>query len=137
MPKIRFRNLTGGLRLNGDTSYQQPRDVLRRNRGVHPVADLVQVLGDVPVRFKDLKIGDHGEARCHNISGSGAGFRSARELRPKTPLEMWFDLPDDFGPMHLLGKVSWSRQEEGNWRVGVSFDRQRLVSLARILKIEQ
>ena len=94
-------------------------------------------LGDVPVRFKDLKIGEHGEARCHNISGSGAGFRSARELRPKTPLEMWFDLPDDFGPMHLLGKVSWSRQEEGNWRVGVSFDRQRLVSLARILKIEQ
>ncbi len=94
-------------------------------------------LNDVPVRFKDLKVGEHGEARCHDISGSGAGFSSARGLQPRTPLEMWFDLPDKFEPMHLLGKVSWTRQEQAGWRIGVAFDRQRLVSLARVLKLEQ
>jgi len=93
-------------------------------------------LNEVPVRFKDLKIGEHGEARCHNISGSGAGLSSGRELRPKTPLEMWFDLPDKFEAMHLLGKVSWTRQESVGWKIGVTFDRQRLMSLARILKLE-
>jgi len=93
-------------------------------------------LNSVPVRFKDLKVGDRGEAWCHDISGSGAGLSSSRELRSKTPLEMWFDLPDSFEPMHLLGKVSWSRQEKEGWRIGVSFDRQRLVSLARILRLD-
>ena len=93
-------------------------------------------LNDVPVRLKHLKLGEHGEARCHNISGSGAGLSSSRDLRPKTPLEMWFDLPDKFEPMHLLGRVSWTRQEEDGWQIGVAFDRQRLISLARILKLE-
>ncbi len=93
-------------------------------------------LGDVVVRFKDLKAGEHGEGRCRDISGSGAGFSSAQELRPRTPLEMWFDLPDNFEPMHMLGRVAWSRQDGKDWRIGVSFDRQRLVSLARILHLE-
>ncbi|MGE5280298.1 MAG: PilZ domain-containing protein, partial [Deltaproteobacteria bacterium] len=93
-------------------------------------------LKDVPVRLKDLKAGGHGEALCQDISGSGAGLSSEREVRPKTPLEMWFDLPDDFEPMHLLGKVAWARHDDDHWHIGVSFDRQRLLSLARILKLE-
>jgi hypothetical protein len=91
----------------------------------------------VPIQFKDLKIGTRGEGACKDISGGGARMDSIRELRPRTPLEMWFDFPDGFEPMHLLGRVVWSKAEGPLWRIGISFDRQRLMSMARILKASQ
>jgi hypothetical protein len=41
MPKrtIKFRNLSGGLRLAGDAGDGAPRNVMRRNRGIHPVSE--------------------------------------------------------------------------------------------------
>jgi hypothetical protein len=36
---IRFRNLSGGLRLAGDAGDGAPRNVMRRNRGIHPVSE--------------------------------------------------------------------------------------------------
>ncbi|OPY77134.1 MAG: PilZ domain protein [Syntrophus sp. PtaU1.Bin005] len=92
---------------------------------------------DVPIEFKDLKIGTRGQAACRDISGGGARIDSSRELRPRTPLEMWFDFRDGFEPMHLLGRVVWSRADGPLWRTGISFDRQRLMSMARILKATQ
>ncbi len=91
---------------------------------------------DIPVRFKDLKIGERVNGVCKDISGGGAGVEVGRELRPRTPIEMWFDLPDGYEPMHLLGKVVWSSQLGTAWRLGISFDRPRLMSMARILKYE-
>lgn len=92
------------------------------------------LLRDVPVRFKDLKIGDRGQAVCTDISGGGAGFESSTEIRAKTPLEMWFAFADGFDPMHLLGHVVWAREDGAKWKLGVAFDRQRLMSMSRILK---
>ena len=89
---------------------------------------------DIPVRFKDLKVGDRGDAICKDISGGGAGIECSQTLRSKTPLEMWFDLPDGYEPMHVLGKVSWFRPSGTIWRVGIAFDRARMMSLSRILK---
>lgn len=91
-------------------------------------------LGDMPMKFKDLKVGERGEGVCQDISGGGAGLFFRREVRPKTPLEMWFDLADGLEPMHLLGRVVWTRQEDEGWRAGVTFDRQRLLSMSRLLK---
>ncbi len=93
-------------------------------------------LDKVPVRFKDLKIGEKGDAVACDISGAGAGIESARELKPRTPLELWFDLPDGFEPMHMLGKVVWSNLLGTTWKVGVSFDRPRLMSISRILTLD-
>lgn len=93
-------------------------------------------LGDVPVRFKDLKIGEKGSVVCKDISGGGAGIESAREIKPRTPLEMWFDLPDGFEPMHFVGKVAWSHLLGATWKLGIAFDKPRLMSMARILKWE-
>lgn len=90
---------------------------------------------NLPVRFKDLKVGQRGSAVCRDISGSGAGIDCSQELKPRTPLEMWFDLPDGFEPMHLLGKVAWSRSLGDAWRLGVSFDKARFMSMARLLKV--
>ena len=88
----------------------------------------------VPMRFKDLKVGERGDGICQDISGGGAGLFLRREMRPKTPLEMWFDLADGLEPMHLLGRVVWSRQYPDGWHAGITFDRQKLMSMSRILK---
>ncbi len=95
------------------------------------------VMPDVPVRFKDLKVGERGEGTCSDMGGGGAGLVCRREVKVKTPLEMWFDLPDGFEPLHLLGRVAWIRQEGEGWRTGINFDRQRLMSMARILRLEE
>jgi len=91
---------------------------------------------NVAVRFKDLKIGEKGSVVCKDISGGGAGIESSREIKPRTPLEMWFDLPDGFEPMHIVGKVAWSHLLGATWKLGVAFDRPRSVGMSRLLKWE-
>jgi len=91
-------------------------------------------LHDMPVRFKDLKVGEKGSGVCKDISGGGISAEFGREVKPRTPLEMWVDLPDGFEPLHLLGKVVWSDLLVSSCRVGIAFDRPRLMGLSRILK---
>lgn len=93
-------------------------------------------LPDVPMRFKDLKVGDRGVAVCKDISGGGVGLECSQQIKPRTPIEMWLDLPDGHDPLHLLGKAVWSKEAESNWRVGVSFVRPKLMELSRILRLE-
>jgi hypothetical protein len=90
----------------------------------------------IQVHFKDLKVGDKGAAVCQDIGGGGARFDLDQEVKAHTPLEMWFDLPDGLGPMHLLGKVAWARPEGEAWRAGISFDRQRLIEMSRVMRLQ-
>lgn len=92
-------------------------------------------LPDIPIRFKDLKSGLKGEMRGKDIGGGGACVGCVEGIKPKTPLELWFDLPDGFEPLHLLGKAVWAMAKGTSWHVGISFERQRLMSMARILKL--
>lgn len=93
-------------------------------------------LDGVSVRFKDLRAGERGEVLCCDIGGGGAGMMSRCEIKPRTPLELWFDLPDDHDALHLLGRVTWTMPDGDAWRLGVVFDRQRLLSLARVLRLD-
>jgi hypothetical protein len=90
----------------------------------------------VSMRYKDLKVGERGAGECEDFSGGGARINFCSEIKHATPLEMWFDLSDGHEPMHLLGKVAWSRQEGEVWRTGIAFERQRLMSMARVMKWE-
>lgn len=90
----------------------------------------------VPMRYKDLKFGEKGVGECRDFSGGGASMDFGYQMKNATPLEMWFDLSDGHEPMHLLGKVVWSRQEGEAWRTGIAFERQRLISMARVMKME-
>jgi len=122
MAKAKRKN----LEILKDTGYEDDKRVFSRF-----------AVDNLPVRFKDLKIGQRGTAVCHDISGSGAGIDSPSEVKPRTPLEMWFDLPDGFEPMHLLGKVAWSQSLGDTWKLGVSFDKARFMSMARLLKVAE
>lgn len=93
-------------------------------------------LEDASLLFKDLMIGEKGNAICKDISGSGMGIESSREIKTKTPLELWLDLPDGYEPLHVFGKVVWSSVSSKSWRTGIVFDRPRLMGLSRILRFE-
>lgn len=95
------------------------------------------VLKDLAVKFKDLKLGDKFEGVCKNISAGGAGVVSNWNIRVKTPVEIWLDCQDGFEPFHILGKVAWSvMSEDGVYHLGVVFDKPKLMSMSRILKLE-
>lgn len=95
------------------------------------------VLKDLDVKFKDLKLGDKFDGVCKNISAGGIGVVSDWNVRIKTPVEIWLDCRDGFEPFHVLGKVAWSvMPEDGAYRIGVVFDKPRLMSMSRILKLE-
>lgn len=87
------------------------------------------------VRFKDLKIGERGKGACSDIGGGGLGAEFPLELKQKTPLELWIDLPDKMEPLHILGKVVWSKPSGNSWRSGISFDRPKLLSLGRVMRL--
>jgi hypothetical protein len=89
---------------------------------------------NVPMRYKDLKAGERGSGVCKDFSGGGVSIELYSGIKHATPLEMWFELPDNHEPMHLLGKVAWSERVGDIWRTGVSFERQRLISMARVMK---
>ena len=93
-------------------------------------------LPHIPLRFKDLKVGDHGTGRIKDIGGGGLGMESHVEIKQKTPLEMWLDLSDGFEPLHLLGRVAWIKRDGEVWQAGVVFSRQKLISMARIMRLE-
>jgi hypothetical protein len=119
---------------------KEKRHQLEVLQGATPMIDDRRVfcrfaMPDIPIRFKDLKIGDKGEGICKDIGGGGAGVECSHEIKARTPLEIWFDLPDGFEPMPLLGKAVWSNLSENNWRIGVAFERQKLMNVARILKM--
>lgn len=125
----------------GNKMRKARRGVLRVLRGQTPGEDDRRLfcrfaLPRVEVHFKDLKFGERGRAFCQDIGGGGAGFELDQEVKARTPLEMWFELPDGFEPLHLLGRVAWSRPEGESWHVGITFERQRLLEMARVLRLQ-
>ncbi len=95
------------------------------------------VLKDLAISFKDLRLGDKFGGVCKNISAGGVGVDSNWNVRDKTPVEIWLDCQDGFEPFHVLGKIVWSVvSEDGVYHMGVIFDKPKLMSMSRILKLE-
>ena len=93
-------------------------------------------MAEISVKCKDLKSGDHLSGVCDDFSAGGIGLKSVIELKPKTPLEIWIDFPQSMEPIHLLGKVVWTKLAEGAFfKTGVAFDNPRLMSLAPLMRV--
>lgn len=95
------------------------------------------VLKDAAIRFKDLRLGDKFNGICKNIGAGGVGVVCDWNARIKTPVEMWLDCQDGFEPFHILGKIVWSVVREGSYQLGIAFDKPRLMSMSRILKLDR
>jgi hypothetical protein len=76
-----------------------------------------------------------GLAQTQDISAAGIGLVTDRELLPRTPLEMWLQMPDKGEPLHTTGEVVWSKMIEPNkYRVGISLEKAELIGMSRVLR---
>lgn len=67
---------------------------------------------------------------CRDISAQGMGIITGRALKKDDTLKLWLDIPDSHPPVHLSGRVVWSKESEpGIWRVGICFEQVQLTRL--------
>lgn len=88
-----------------------------------------------PLKFIDLKDNKEGAAQIQDISAKGLGFLVREELKLRTPLEMWLQIPDKGEPLYTRGFVAWTRMVAPNeYRIGVNLERADLMGMSRALR---
>ena len=86
---------------------------------------------DLPLKFFSLY---YGQGQTKDISPTGIGMVTQEELKPKTHLEIWIQVPGD-GPLYTQGYVVWSRKNELNqYQVCVVLEDIDLVAMSRLIK---
>jgi len=89
-----------------------------------------------PVKLINLWENSEAEGVTEDISAKGMGFSVKEELKPRTPLEMWLNIPDKGEPLYTRGEVVWSRMvQPNNFKVGVNLEKADLMGLSRVLRI--
>jgi c-di-GMP-binding flagellar brake protein YcgR len=88
------------------------------------------------IRFLDLQANREGKAETVDISDKGVGFITKEDLPARTPLEMWFEMPDQGGLYYTRGEVVWSKWlEPARYRIGVNLEKADLMGLSRVLRV--
>lgn len=88
-----------------------------------------------PLRFIDLKDNKEGSAQSEDVSAKGIGFLVRDELKLRTPLELWLQIPDKGEPLYTRGYVAWSKMVTPNeYRIGVNLERADLMGMSRALR---
>lgn len=89
-----------------------------------------------PVKLINLWENSEQEGMADDVSAKGIGFSVREELKPKTPLEMWLNIPDRGEPLYTRGEVVWSTMvEPNNFKVGVNLEKADLMGLSRVLRV--
>lgn len=92
----------------------------------------------IPIRFLEIGREKEREGQVLNISANGIGFISNTRLPNNTPLKIWIEVPGRSEPLHLLGKVIWSKKstikKDKPWRAGAQLENANLVGLSQILQ---
>lgn len=79
---------------------------------------------------------EYKSERCigHNICAGGINLISDRELKEDSLLSMSFILPEEKGPVSLLGRVVWAQNlGEGKYHAGVEFESISISDQAKII----
>lgn len=99
-----------------------------------------RIFARFPVKFS-LKFMGHNNSQeglgtACDISAKGIGLVTEKELKPKTPLEIWLDIPDRGEPLYTRGEVVWSQMVESNiYKAGINLDKADLMGVARALRV--
>jgi hypothetical protein len=112
---------------------------LAENKGTEESEDrriFARFAAKLGIRFLDLQANREGRAETVDISAKGVGLITEEDLPARTPLEMWFDMPDQGGLYYTRGEVIWSKKVEPlKYRVGVSLEKADLMGLSRVLRV--
>ncbi len=89
----------------------------------------------LPMRFLASGMGKECPGQTVDISANGIGLLCKEKLPPKTPLEMWLELPNSRSPFYTRGEVVWSSPmgEAVEQRTGVRLEKAELLGLAPVL----
>jgi hypothetical protein len=89
----------------------------------------------LPVRFLDTASGREGIALTGDVSAKGIGMFVKDKLEPRTPIEIWLEIPDNKEPIYTRGEVVWrSPVGPDEYRIGVSLEKADLMGLSRVLR---
>jgi len=89
----------------------------------------------LPLNFLNLDTGIEGQAHTQDLSAKGIGMIGDYRFEPKTPLEMWLNIPDKGEPLYLRGEVVWSKPQGVNeYRSGINLEKADLMGLSRVLR---
>lgn len=89
----------------------------------------------IPLRFLVEKSDIEKKGETVDISANGVGFITNETVPPDTELEFWLDIPDHHQPLHLCGRVVWTKvvKENQHLHVGVCLENQEFIGLARAI----
>lgn len=88
-----------------------------------------------PLRFLSVEGNREGRAVTQDISAKGVGFVTDAELIPRSPLEMWLEVPDKGEPIYARGEVVWTKMlEPAKFRTGVELEKADLMGISRVLR---
>lgn len=94
-----------------------------------------RVGADFSLKFLDLNSNREGLARTRDICAKGMRIVTKDYLEPKTPLEVWLEIPDKGEPLYARGEVIWSRPlglEE--YCAGINLERADLMGFSRVFR---
>lgn len=90
---------------------------------------------DMPLRFLELDGNREGTARTKDISAKGMGIICKEQLKSRTPLEVWLEIPDKGEPLYARGEVVWARQQGlDEYRMGIHLEKANLMGLSRVMR---
>ncbi|MCU5783972.1 hypothetical protein MA04_03272 [Alcanivorax balearicus MACL04] len=74
---------------------------------------------DPPTEDDDLTL------TCRDISRAGLGVELPYSIRPDTDVELWLQLPNQGGALHLFGTIAWCAEGTQRWSAGIALDLER------------
>ncbi|MDD5771147.1 MAG: PilZ domain-containing protein [Candidatus Omnitrophica bacterium] len=89
---------------------------------------------EFPARFIGLD-GREGVAQTFDVSAKGLGLSTRQELKPRSALEIWLDVPNSTEPLYTRGQVVWARSgEKEGYRIGIELEKAELMGISRLLR---
>jgi hypothetical protein len=75
-----------------------------------------------PVKFKANNESELSNGSAKDFSDVGLGFFLRKKLEQNMPIEMWIKVSHKINPLHIGGKVIWTKQLRARlWQAGIYF----------------
>jgi hypothetical protein len=88
------------------------------------------------LRFLNLNTGKEGYAHTRDFSAKGLGCLTSHNVKPRSLLEIWLDIPDKGKPLYARGKVAWTKcLAPERYRIGINLEKANLIGLDHALQI--
>ncbi len=92
-------------------------------------------LVDLPLKFIKKYSNLEGQGRTRDASAAGVGMFAPEDLKARTNIELWIEVPDGHEPIYTQGEVVWSKMIGTNrYAIGISLYKVDLMVMSRIVK---